>query len=365
MSWGELSDLLLTGEALVFQFKAAFLLFLLIPVWVWFANRQNNVSDWETSNQQNKRVFKHSLIGKLNLTNSLPLPASKIKWLLHALRLLLLTLIILTLSNPVKEIPLPAEPQTKTVRDIVFVVESSASMMLPDYELNGQPAKRMAVVKSVLDQFIGSLDGNRFGLVLYAEQAYTLMPITADSYTARLMLKKLQPNLAGRTDEAMGEALGLAIGLTQQQTENSANSTQRRIIVLISDGDNTPSRFKLSEAINYAKGLNLPIYTIGVGAGNHTADRRIYSGLIYRSLKDNSLKNIASNTQGQYFQMGDQTSLKQVLARIDQAEGALLEQSNKPRKQIIYLAPYLTALTLMLFILYFNLVQLFSTRLYK
>jgi Ca-activated chloride channel family protein len=362
MNWSQLISMLETGRPVVYSFPEAFWLLAVIPFFIWIYQRQSNVSDWELLAKQKKHVFRHSLINQLHFSRQpTKKPFNLLQWGLHLLRYMILVLAVLALAKPVKELPLPPEPQTKTVRDIVFVIESSASMMLEDYEIDGQATARMEVVKSVLDQFVASLDGNRFSFVVYADKSYTLMPMTADTMTARLMLKRLKPYLAGREDAAFGEALGLALQQAEHSTKYNTENTQKRILVVFSDGENKPSHLPVAEAINYAQGLNLPIYTVGVGAGTAEADKREYSGLLYQTLQEQSLKEIAHETNGQYFQVGSRQAIQTVLAKIDQAEGAQIVTAQAKHKTV-QLYPYLLAILMMVFILYFSLIQLFATR---
>lgn len=345
-------------QQLEFANAAALWLLLVVPVLAaWYLKRPGR-NDWEQVSAAKSMVFRHPLIEKLGFGGAVQTKSNHWRWLLQLLRWILLGLLIITLAQPQKEVPLPPEPQTKTVRDIVFVVESSVTFVLEDYELNGQPTSRLEVVKSVIDQFVAGLDGNRFGVILYAEQAFTLMPLTSDAMTARLMLKRLKPYLAGRTDEAMGEGLGLAL----QQAENNTETTQKRIVVLISDGQTLASRIPVSEAINYAQGLDLPIYTVGVGAGSVKADKRQFSGLLYEPLESDSLKKLAVETGGQYYRIGSGSDLQSVLRAIDQTEGVQIDKP-RPKTQIINFYPYFAVLASMVFLLYFGLVQLLANRL--
>ncbi len=358
MSWADLFVFLGQGSPVVYSYPIAFWLLLIVPFFVWVYQRQGYANDWDLLAGQKKLLFRHSLIDQLYFSHQ-PQKSSFciLRWLLYFLRYVLLILAVLALASPIKHTPLPPEPQTKTVRDIVFVIESSASMMLEDYQVNGEPTARMEVVKRVVDQFVANLDGNRFSFILYADNAYTLMPITSDTTTARLMLKRLRPYLAGREDAALGNALGLAL----QQVERGVESTQKSVVILFSDGENKPSQLPVIDVINYAQGLNLPVYTVGVGAGTLKADKRKHSGLLYQTLQNSSLKKIASETNGIYFQVGSKQALQDVLVKIDSMEG--VEFITKQQKSMVVdLYPYLLALLLMVFILYFSLVQTFSAR---
>ncbi len=341
---------------------ALWLIFLWPFLWVLstlnqaFAGTQND--DLTQLQSQRQLVVKHALIHKMQ-----PFGSAKktFKWRFSALKTgfnLLRGIIIMSLAialaQPEKIQGLEPLPQQKTVRDVVFVIESSASFLLPDYQINGQSETRMNVVKNILDQFISGLEGNRFGLAIYAEQAFTLMPLTADQTAARLNLKRLKPYLAGRTDSAMGEALGLALKQTHQNSLNGSSAsgsqnsqaesdTLKRVVVLISDGLSQPSRLELSEAINYAQLLQVPIYTIGVGANSDAADKRLYTGLLYQPLESDSLKTIAVETQGQYFQIGSGQDLNRVLQQINEAEGVPYET---PPRLPLHVALYHVPLTI-------------------
>ena len=347
----------------------------LILVWplFWFLHLlKGGQDDLTQQHHQRTFVFKHPLI-HLPTQSQPPISKSKNKFsvmllFMQGLRGLIIIGLAIALAQPIKlEVSQP-KPQQKTVRDVVFVIESSASFLLPDYQVAGQPMQRFEVVKSVLDEFIAGLSGNRFGLVIYAQNAYTLMPLTADQTAARLNLKRLKPYLAGRTDEAMGEALGLALkqnetalNETAVQGDRQINSpfsdTLKRVVVLISDGSTQPSRLKITDAINYAQTMNVPIYTVGVGASSASADKRQFSGLLYQPLESTSLKQIARDTLGQYYQIGSGDDLQKVLTKIDQSEGVpLIAPPNRPLERALYFSPL--TFSVLVFALY-GLLSLF------
>lgn len=354
------------------------LLWLMSGVSAFFGALHEGVEDDLTQlRSQRQLVVKHALIHKMDSGSATKAPVKRrfslvdfgVRFGLNLLRGLIIITLAIALAQPEKVQTLAPLPQQKTVRDIVFVIESSASFLLPDYQVEGRTETRMSVVKMVLDQFVSGLEGNRFGLAIYAEQAYTLMPLTADQTATRLNLQRLKPYLAGRTDEAMGEALGLALKQTESASKNGLNGLDaqksgdpiKRVVVLISDGLSQPSRLPLSEAINYAQLLQVPIYTIGVGASNQSADTRIYTGLLYQPLESDSLKAIAAETQGQYFEVGSGQDLSQVLQKINEAEGVPFETEPRPPQRIgLYYLP-LTIAVFGLFI-YLLLTFLWSSR---
>jgi Ca-activated chloride channel family protein len=331
-------------ENLVFSEPHWLWLILLWPVlWLinWlFSHRFDIKDDLAENRNQSKLVVKHNLIHLMKSSNTVSSPhrSSFVTDIgFQFLRGLIIALIAVSLANPVELLPKPPKPQTKTVRDIVFVIESSASFLLPDYEINGRPETRMNVVKEVLDQFIAKLEGNRFSIAIYADKAYTLLPMTYDQTLARLSLKRLKPYLAGRTDIAMGEALGLALKQTDaglqiasKHSDTAETSGRKKILVLISDGLSLPSRLELSEAVNYAQLLKVPVYTIGVGSSSQTADKREFSGLLYQALESESLQQIASQTSARYYRVGSGKEISEVLEQINRAEGVPYTPSPSP-----------------------------------
>ena len=338
--------------SLVFESPNWLWLMVVWPLLWWLSSRfiaNNDLSD--ISARRQLRV-KHALIHKMHHAKPVKTQAtfSFRTLFFNLLRGVAICFMAIALAQPVQKLASPAQPDSKTVRDIVFVVESSATFLLPDYEMNGQQETRMNVVKQVLDDFIAKLEGNRFSLAIYADNAFTLLPLTADQTLARLSLKRLQPYLAGRTDTAMGEALGLALKQTDQSTglTKANDNTLKRVVVLISDGLSQPSKIELTEAVNYAQLLQVPIYTIGVGASSEQADKRIYTGLLYQPLEAESLQAIAQQTAGQYFQVGSGAEISAVLDKINQAEGVPYElPPSPPKKQDLSPYPLIAGLVIL------------------
>ena len=328
-----------------FAYPAWFWLLVLWPLVSWFKPQTN-------SSSSAMAVFRHPRLAAFFQANSnqpglvvTKTPAWPI-WLSRLLSALILLALLSALAQPQRQLEQIPLENTPPQRDIALVLESSVSFVLADYQLQGQPASRMEVVKAVLDQFIAGLSANRFSLALYAEQAYTLVPMTADSQALRMNLQRLQPYLAGRTDEAMAEALGLAL---RDLTANRQDSVQKRLLVLISDGLQKPGRIALEDIAAYAQNLAVPIYTIGIGAGSEQADQRVYSGLIYQPLESQSLQYLAEQTGGRYFRVGGRDDLNAVLREIEQSEGVVTQTVQQTRWQIEALYPYPLTATLGLF----------------
>lgn len=146
-----------------------------------------------------------------------------------------------------------------TGRDLMLAVDLSASMSIEDFELNGQQVNRLQAVKQVAGEFIQQRQGDRIGLILFGEQAYLQTPLTFDTRTVNTMLQEALIGIAGKAT-AIGDSIGLAIKRLNNQ------SAQSRVLILLTDGENTAGEVSPLKAAELAASQNLKIYTIGVGA---------------------------------------------------------------------------------------------------
>lgn len=241
----------------------------------------------------------------------------------------LLTLVHLTLAQPYRlGEKLPEPPQ---YRDIIFLVDTSVSMMLRDYLVQGQRTARMSVVKSVLQHFIKGLAGSRLGLVVFSEQAYTLVPLTTDHELLSYQLQRLQPaSLTGRRTDP-----GKALLYILKELQPRLRAGDKPVLVMLTDANRPVREFDPRTAAALIKQQGLHLHTIAMGAGSDTAKENVSSSLIYQPANVKLLQEIASAGNGEFFWADSQHSLNLVLAKIQASE-----------KQHVKLAPVFIHITL-------------------
>jgi len=205
-------------------------------------------------------------------------------------------------------------------RDLMLAVDISGSMARPDYELDGERATRLDVVKQVAGHFIHQRTGDRIGLILFGTRAYLQTPLTFDRHTVRTMLDEAQVGFAGR-NTALGDAIGLAIKRLHEEHAHD------RVLVLLTDGASNAGEVSPRQAAKLAADAGVRIYTIGIGAGR----RRVMTvfGMRYvntsADLDEDTLKAIARITRGTYFRARDTAALKDVYRRLDRLEPAVAD----------------------------------------
>lgn len=239
-------------------------------------------------------------------------------------------------------------PIRSDAREMMLAVDLSGSMEIADMEIAGQRVNRLQMVKEVLADFIERREGDRLGLILFADTAYLQTPMTYDRDTVAQMLEESQLNLIGERT-AIGDAVALAVKRFQLREETN------RVLVLLTDGQNTAGYISPDQALELAKAYQVKIYTIGVGAEEVVVESFFGSRRVNpsRDLDESMLANMAEQTGGIYFRARDTEELATIYQELDSYEPvAGDEQQLRPREALFYwplaLAVSLTFLTLII-----------------
>ncbi len=231
-----------------------------------------------------------------------------------------------------------------TGRDLMLAVDLSGSMEQADYLLGGRPATRLDVVKAVAGRFIQRRRGDRMGLILFGSRAYLQTPLTYDRVTVQTMLADAVIGLAGR-ETAIGDAITLAVKRLRDQPEDN------RVLILLTDGTNTAGNVAPLEAARLAARSKVRVYTIGIGGGS--VGQQTPFGTLLRQASDldpGSLKAIASQTGGRYFQATDTRELETVYDELDRLEPSVRDTRTFRPLQALYPWPAGAALLLSVWI---------------
>jgi Ca-activated chloride channel family protein len=227
-------------------------------------------------------------------------------------------LIVLALARPQHLEP----PVTRTVpmRDLLLAVDLSQSMETRDLtDAAGQPADRLGVVKQVLDGFLARREGDRVGLILFGSAAFIQAPFTDDLDVVRELLAEARTGMAGpRT--VLGDAIGLAITMFDR------SQLEDRVLILLTDGNDTGSRVPPAEAAKVAADKGIVVHAVAVGDPQAAGEDK---------LDAETLRAVAAATGGDYFFAADRASLAQAYARLDElATHETQTLSDRPRAEL-------------------------------
>ena len=168
---------------------------------------------------------KQRAFADLQLLKQLSPESSKFKSVLKFIMIILsLSFLIFALINP------KVGTQLKTIKrqgvDIVFALDVSKSMLAEDIAPN-----RLEKAKQIISKIIDKLGGDRVGIIIYAGNAYPLLPITTDHAAAKMFLQNANPNTVSSQGTAINEALRLS------KTFFDDESQTNRFLFIVSDGE--------------------------------------------------------------------------------------------------------------------------------
>ena len=231
--------------------------------------------------------------------------------------------------------------QQKAGRDLMIAVDLSGSMETEDFSRpDGNPADRLTAVKTVLQQLANERAGDRLGLIVFGSSAYLQSPFTEDHRTWLMLLNETRIRMAGPST-ALGDAVGLAIKLFK------AAETENRVLLLLTDGNDTGSLVPPVDAARVAAAEDIRIYPIAVGDPTASGEEAIDLDTLAR---------MAEVTGGQAFEALSSEDLLAVFELLGTLEPNVFDSVNfRPRTDIHWLP---LAAVLLLYVLLRSLARL-------
>jgi Ca-activated chloride channel family protein len=204
-----------------------------------------------------------------------------------------------------------------SARDIMLAIDVSGSMNQTDFETaDKQMLQRLDGVKRVVGDFVARRGGDRIGLILFGTKAYVQAPFTADLKTIQTLLDQAAVAMAGE-QTAIGDAIGLAIKAFD------ASKAEQKLLILLTDGNDTASRVPPAHAAEIARQRGLTIHTIGVGNPAAEGENRVDL---------DALRAVASTTGGSFFRAENGAELEAIYADIDRLTPVKLQTETwRPR----------------------------------
>ncbi|TVR78565.1 MAG: VWA domain-containing protein [Chitinophagaceae bacterium] len=232
------------------------------------------------------------------------------------LRFLGLLLLITALARP--QSLLEERNVSTEVVDIVISLDISGSMLAEDFEPN-----RLEAAKNLAYEFIDLRKGDRIGLVIFAGEAFTQVPLTTDHAYLKEMFDKVDIGFL-RDGTAIGDGLATSVN----RLKNS--SAKSKVVVLLTDGVNNRGFIDPLTAAEIAASKGIRVYTIGVGSeGTAPFPFQTPMGVQYRDvpveIDEELCKQIAQMTGGKYFRAIDEESMSEIYEEIDRMERTTID----------------------------------------
>lgn len=275
-----------------FHEPAWLLLLLLVPalgaLYFWLLRRRK-----EEAIRFSRVAFARSALGDTK--------KSRRMHLLFAIGLAAIALIVIGLADP----HLPLEQAREGV-NVVLVIDDSGSMQAADYK-----PSRIEAAKSAGDILLRNLDPKDYaGIVVFESGATTAAYLSPDKDRVREKLAAVAPR-DGQT--AMGDGLALAIDMAK------SIPNRKNVVILLSDGVNNAGMISPAEAVGFAKAARVQVFSVGMGSSERVVAGYDWLGNPqYAELDEETLRSIAVDTGGKYFQSVDEQTLKEIYADLNQ-----------------------------------------------
>ena len=227
------------------------------------------------------------------------------------LKILTLVLIIIAIARPRKIDQL--QMMNVDVVDIILVIDISSSMLAEDFKPN-----RLEAVKEAALSFIANRPEDRIGLLVFAGETFIQCPLTTDKQVLSSLLKDIR--IAEK--EYDGTAIGMAIANATNRLRDS--KAKSKVMILLSDGSNNAGELDPITAADLANQFDIKIYTIGA-ATDQSLTYIPGVGRMINEIDEETLKEIAKETGGEYFRAKDQDMLSEIYAQIDSMERTEIE----------------------------------------
>jgi len=255
----------------------------------------------------------------------------KLEWIIKIMIFILLTIAI---TSPI--IIDKLSPLNRKGKDIVLSIDASGSMNSSGYDKedelsDGKRLSRFELTKIVATEFIKKRVSDNVGVVLYGDFAFIASPITYEKEIVSDMLSYLNQGMAGQ-NTAIGEAIAISVRAFKH------SRAKTKIIILLTDGEHNSGSISPKDATKLAKEKNIKIYTIAMG-NKGEADEEL-------------LKEIAKNSDGEFFSATSAKELQNVYEKIDELESSKIKSKEYLQKELYYQIALLFASALVIFLLF-------------
>jgi Ca-activated chloride channel family protein len=257
--------------------------------------------------------------GEMKLVNRLIPDKSKSRAIIKFILLMLAyTFIIFALANP--QLGSKLEKVERKGIDLVIAIDVSNSMLAQDIK-----PSRLLRARQAISKLVDKLKNDRIGIVVFAGNAYTQLPITTDYSAAKLFLSTINTDIVPTQGTAIAEAIQLS-------TESFDENDHEKAIIIITDGEDHEG--DAIQAATAASEKGIRIYTIGMGlpeggpipifnkSGVQTGFKKdLKNNTVITKLNETMLQQIASAGNGKYVRANNsQTGLSIIFDEINKLE---------------------------------------------
>ena len=204
--------------------------------------------------------------------------------------------------------------------EVMIALDISNSMLAQDV----QPS-RLQKAKRLVAQLVDKMQNDKVGMIVFAGDAFTQLPITSDYISAKMFLESIDPSLISKQGTAIGAAINLAArSFTPQEGVG-------RTVIVITDGENHEGGAVEAAKAAAEKGIQVNVLGVGMpegapipieGTNDYRRDRE--GNVIVTRLNEQMCQEIAQAGNGIYVRVdntnGAQKAISQEINKMAKAD---------------------------------------------
>ena len=195
--------------------------------------------------------------------------------------------------------------------EVMIALDISNSMLAQDV----QPS-RLEKAKRLVAQLVDKMENDKVGMIVFAGDAFTQLPITSDYISAKMFLESIDPSLISKQGTAIGAAINLAArSFTPQEGVG-------RTVIVITDGENHEGGAVEAAKAAAEKGIQVNVLGVGMpegapipieGTNDYRRDRE--GNVIVTRLNEQMCQEIAQAGDGIYVRVDNSNAAQKVIAQ--------------------------------------------------
>lgn len=251
-----------------------------------------------------------------------------------------LLLLIVALAQPLKYSGETVTEVANEPVDLVLLVDTNITMVIEDYQVDGESISRMQLTRQLLAEFVQSYSGTRIGLSLMGSPPLHWLPYTSDRTATLDAVARLRPALGGRLSD-MAASLQL---VSDRYLMATSSDTEGRVVLMLTDSSLQLGAISPQQAAENLASTGADLYIIAIGSTESTKDLSLKqtSDFVYEPVDLKLLSEVAQAGNGELFHAADSGSFKEALQRIEAAHRKPSAQPDKLRlSQPLYPVPLL------------------------
>ncbi|NHE57985.1 vWA domain-containing protein [Cyclobacterium plantarum] len=208
-------------------------------------------------------------------------------------------------------------------KDIFLAIDLSRSMNAEDIK-----PSRLQRVKFELKNLVKNFSSDRLGIIIFSSEAFIQCPLTFDQNVIQLHLDGLNSGLVPNAGTDIAAPLKMAYS---KFLSDESQEPKSKAVILISDGEDFGN--ELEETMEQLNQSGIKVFSLGVGTETGSTIPRGSGVVIDQSnnrpaisrLISTNLKKIASQTDGDYFELSEESQeIPQLIDAISKLEGTVM-----------------------------------------